>query len=94
MIQSFAGLSGILGAVEPLVVNGLPFQTISADVSAMQKVTAPDLNRLAPRAVPLDQSVLVLVGDKKLILDQIKDLPLPAPVELTPAGDPAPAHGG
>jgi len=39
--------------------------------------------------------VLVLVGDKKLILDQIKDLNLPAPIEYTPEGEEkgAPAKG-
>jgi hypothetical protein len=43
--------------------------------------------------VPLDKGVLVLVGDKKLILEQIKDLKLSPPIELTPAGDPAPSSG-
>lgn len=94
MVQTFSGLNGVLSAACTLVVNGLPFQTIAQDVAAMQTITAADLNRLAPIAVPLDQGVLVLVGDKKLILDQIKDLGLPAPVELTPSGDPVPAHGG
>ena len=49
--------------------------------------TRDDLNRLAHDAIPLEKSLLVLVGDKSLILEQTKDLPLPKPVEMTVAGE-------
>ena len=37
-------------------------------------------------ARPLEKGLLVLVGDKSLILQQTKDLPLPKPVEMTAGG--------
>ena len=51
------------------------------------RIAEGDLNRMAYDAVPLEQSVLVLVGDKGAILEQINDLDLPEPVELTVQGE-------
>jgi len=87
-IQSFQGLGGILATAAMLNRNGLPFSTIGEDLGKIGKVDANTLSALAENAVPLDSGVLVLVGDKKLILEQIKDLKLPAPKELTVRGDP------
>ena len=66
----------------------MPVDTTAADLAAMEKVTAAELNALAKKAVNLDGGVLVLVGDKKLILEQIKDLKLASPTEYSPLGDP------
>ena len=82
VIQSFQGLGGIIGEGVERVVNGLPFETLSRDVVAMQSVGASDLNALASSAIPLDKGVLVLVGDKTVILEQIRDLNLPTPTEV------------
>ena len=54
----------------------------------MARITEGDLNRMAYDAVPLEESVLVLVGDKRRILEQIEQLDLPEPVELTVTGEP------
>lgn len=86
LIQSFQGLGGLLGVAAELVENGVPFESLAKDMQAMQGFQAADLNALAKGAIPLEQGVLVLVGDKKLILEQIKDLGLPAPIELGPDG--------
>jgi hypothetical protein len=56
-------------------------------MAAMQSATTAELNKIVGPALPLDNGVLVLVGDKKKILEQIKDLGLPAPVEVTVRGD-------
>ena len=86
-IGAFEDLGGIVGAVAELVAAGMPLNTTSADLAAMAKATATDLNALAPRAMPLDAGVLVLVGDRGVIVEELKGLPLPAPIEYTPEGD-------
>lgn len=89
MIQSFAGLNGVLGTAVTLVRNGRPFSDLGEELAAVARVTEGDLNGLARGAVPLETGVLVLVGDKKAILPQLDGLGLPAPIELTVEGDPA-----
>ncbi len=87
-IQTFAGLGGVLAAAAELSLNDLPFDTIANDLATMASVTAGDLNSFSKGALPIDQGVLVLVGDKNLILDQIKSLNLPKPMEVDPLGRP------
>lgn len=87
-MTTFQGLGGIIAAGVELVRNGKPFSQLGDDLNAMSRVTDTDLNRMAYEAVPVDKSVLVLVGDKKTILEQVKDLDLPKPIELTTSGDP------
>ena len=91
LIQSFQGLSGNLAIAATLELNGLPFSSIGDELSAIPSVTKGDLNKLAMPSIPLEQAVLVLVGDKKTILDQIRGLGLPTPVELSVTGDPVAA---
>ena len=87
MIQSFAGLRGILGAATTLVRNNRPFSDLGEELKAIAAVRKSDLNRLTYGAVPLEKGLLVLVGDKKLVLEQLKGLELPTPVELTVNAD-------
>jgi len=87
-ISSFAGLSGLTSAAGIFILNGMPIDTTAKDLAAMEAAQAADLNALAKQAFKINQGVLVLVGDKKLILDQIKDLNLPAPTEYDPEGNP------
>lgn len=89
-IQAFQGLRGILGVAAVLDRNGLPFSTIGEDLGMIGKVDAGKLTTLARTATPLESGVMVLVGDKKLMLDQIKELGLPKPKELTVTGDAKP----
>lgn len=85
-IQSFSGHAGPMQATAALLPAGLSFETIAADLSAVQSITAADLNAMTYAALPLERAVLVLVGDKALILEQIKALKLPAPITLTAEG--------
>lgn len=87
-IQAFQGLRGILSVAAMLDRNGLPFSTIGEDLGTIGKVDAGRLSALAKSAAPIESGVLILVGDKKLILEQIKDLGLPKPRELTVTGEP------
>jgi zinc protease len=85
-VEPFGTLGGIVGAAETRLESKLPWTTFGDDLNAMRGVDAKALNALAPGAIDLDHSVLVLVGDKGLILEQIKDLGLPNPIEVTADG--------
>ncbi|MBM4063149.1 MAG: insulinase family protein, partial [Planctomycetes bacterium] len=89
-IQSFEGLRGVLGAASELVLNGLPYDQVAKDLQAIGTIRAADLNALATSALPIDQGVLVLVGDKQVVLEQLRGLPLPAPTFADPRGRPLP----
>jgi zinc protease len=78
-VRSFQGLAGMLGAVSAPLTSGLPLSTLSSDLEAINGVGASELNALAKTAIPVESGVLVLVGDKQVILDQLKGLELPAP---------------
>ena len=88
MITDFEGLGGLLGGAAPYLASGLPFETVASDLAALPQLKASDLNALAREAVNLDTGVLVLVGDKKVILEQLQGRKLPEPVELTATGEP------
>lgn len=87
VVESMEGLSGLLNAAARLVRNGRSFADLAADLRSAAKLGESDLNRLASDALPLERAVLVLVGDKKRILEQIEGLDLPKPEEWTPTGE-------
>jgi predicted Zn-dependent peptidase len=87
-IQTFSGLRGILAAAAELSLNGLPLETIGKDLATIESVKASDLNAMSKAAIPIEQGVLILVGDKKLILEQVKELGLPEPMEFDAQGKP------
>ncbi|MCC6229548.1 MAG: insulinase family protein [Phycisphaerales bacterium] len=86
--RQFSTLGGFVSAAESLLEDGMGWDSIAKDMDAMEKVSLDQLNELASRALRLDKGVLVLVGDKKLIEEQIKDLGLPAPTEVDVEGRP------
>jgi zinc protease len=80
VIRSFGQLSGLVNAAANLQAAGLPYETLAADLGAVDAATAAQLNTLAKAAVNYDEGVLVLVGDKGLILEQLKKVQgLPEP---------------
>jgi len=94
VVHSFEGLSGILGEAGQRLIGGVPFETLASDMTAMQSVSAGELNKLAKPAIPYDNGVVVLVGDKKTVLEETKDI-LPPPVEVNARGEriqPTPAQ--
>lgn len=94
VVQSFQGLSGLVATAELLDQNGLPFSTLGDDLAKMSQIKADDLNSIASSAIPLDQALLVLVGNRKLIESQIGDLDLPTPEQLTARGESVADSGG
>ena len=91
LIQDFEGLGGTLAQAADLLAAGIPLESVSSDLATAAKLTAADLNALvkpARDAMPLNKGVLVLVGDKKTILDQLGQAGLSEPVELNADGEP------
>jgi predicted Zn-dependent peptidase len=88
LVQAYDNLGAVLQSSITLLRNGRPFDASAADLKASQAVTQGDLNQIAKQAIPLEQGVLVLVGDRQKIFDQLKGLDLPKLIELTTAGDP------
>jgi predicted Zn-dependent peptidase len=88
IVSDFEGVRGLLGTASEYVVNGLTFDSIGQDLGSVQHAQATDLNAFARTALALDHGVLVLVGDKATILEQIKDLGLPQPIFVDPTGEP------
>lgn len=87
IVAAYGSLNGTLTLAASRLVTGLPLTTIAADLAAGATVTADTLNTLAKPAIPLEHGVLVLVGDKTTILNQIKDLNLPTPTFVDPRGN-------
>ncbi|HEY2894296.1 MAG TPA: insulinase family protein, partial [Pirellulales bacterium] len=87
-IETFVGLGGVLAQSANLIAAGLPLETVTDDLAALQKAEASELNKMANAAIPLEKGVLVLVGDRDLIHAQIKDMGLPQPIELDTRGNP------
>jgi predicted Zn-dependent peptidase len=88
MISAFEGLGGLLAGAAPYLASKLPFDSVARDLAALRAIEASDLNALAREALALDSGVLVLVGDKKVILEQLRGLTLPEPVEVDATGSP------
>ena len=88
--ERFGTLDGLVGDAGHLLAVGAPFDTRTTQLAESAAATPAALNAAAAHAVQLDRSVLVLVGDKRLVLDQIKDLTLPAPVLVDAEGRPSP----
>jgi len=80
-VARLESLSGLIGGVTPYLVGGVPVATANAELEAIQRATDATLNKIAPTSVRLKEGVLVLVGDKDLILEQLK-LPALAPFKL------------
>jgi hypothetical protein len=87
VIQSLEGLGGLIATAVDLYQHHQPFSALGQELTDIAAVTKDDLNRIAKPAIPLEKGLLVLVGDKSLILQQTKNLPLPKPVEMTVAGE-------
>ncbi len=81
LIQSFAGLSGILRQALERTVNKQPMDSLLSDMRSIQTVDQEQLNALAKTAIPLNNGVLVLVGDKKVILKELSELQSVGPPE-------------
>ena len=87
-ISDFAGLSGLLDAAELRLLRDDSFDSVGADLSRMREADAEALNAVARVALPIDRGLLVLVGDRAVILPQLADLGLPEPRFYDAEGNP------
>lgn len=79
LVQTFETQSGALSTLVSIVMNGLEVNTINRFAKTLPNVTLDDFNQTARTFPTLDTMSITLVGDKNLILEQIKDLGLPTP---------------
>jgi predicted Zn-dependent peptidase len=87
-IEAFGDLLGILGAASELRLNRLPFDRLTADMRTLDAITADELNSQCRALLALDRGVLVLVGDQKLVHQQLQGLDLPVPIAVDVHGAP------
>ncbi|HEX2839343.1 MAG TPA: pitrilysin family protein [Phycisphaerales bacterium] len=89
-VSSFGTLSGFVAQAGTLAEIGMPWSTVADDFAAMGQVDASALNALAKSAVDMDRAVMVLVGDRALITEQLKNpdlkLDLPEPIFVNADG--------
>ena len=86
--ERFGTLDGLVNDAGHLLAVGAPFDTRTSQLTLADAATPVGLNAAAAHAVQLDRAVLVLVGDRRLVLDQIKDVAIPAPVLVDAEGVP------
>lgn len=65
----------------------LPHNFVQQQAQIINSITQEEINRLAQEHLPLDQMLILVVGDKSLIEDSILDLGYPT-VELDASGEP------
>jgi predicted Zn-dependent peptidase len=87
VVQNHEDLGSVLQSAITLLRGERPFDGLAADLKASSVVSRDELNSLAGGAIPLEKGVLILVGDRQTILDQIRGLNLPEAIELTVTGD-------
>jgi zinc protease len=88
-IQGLAGLGGLLNTAAARIINGVPFDSVAEDLSTMETIEGSSLNALAREALRTSEGVMVLVGDKSAIENELRELGLPAPVVVSPTGAPS-----
>ena len=80
IVESQSTLDGITGEAVGLAMENRSYADLAKDVQTITTLKASDLNSLAKQAIPLENGVLILVGDKTQILAQYQGLGLPTPV--------------
>ncbi len=78
-INSFSSLGRLVGSAVDLNNHGQSFADLVSELAKLEGLTSEQLNSLAKTGVPLEHGLLVLVGDKTLILEQLKGTGLPTP---------------
>ena len=64
--------SGIINVLELVDLHGLPADYLKTYVQRVAAVTPQDVQRLAQKYIQDDKATIVVVGDRKVIEEQIK----------------------
>jgi zinc protease len=79
-VDSASTVAGLVGTAASMYEDGRSYGDLGKDFSEISGLTPASLNAIVKGALPLEDGVLVLVGDKGQILSQLKGLGLPAPM--------------
>ncbi len=82
IIGNLSSLEGLLATAIDQRARGSSLSGLSQSINQFSTFDAPALNQIAPNALLLERSVLVMVGDKAKILPQLEGLGLPAIEEV------------
>ena len=82
-IDTASSLAGTVGTAAGMYLEGRSYTDLGKELQQLAAMKAADLNAIVKSAIPLENGVLVLVGDKAQILAQYKGLGLPAPVVVS-----------
>lgn len=83
-VTGYGSLGEILGTVLGLEGSGSSQVKQDLELAALTKLTAKQLNELGKSILDPNRALIVVVGDKKAILEQIKGLDLPTPEIVNP----------
>lgn len=87
LVQNFETQSGIVSLFSALQVNQQSGNLINEFSARIQNLSLEEFNAWARQSAKLSQASITIVGDKKMILEQCKDLNLPEPVFRTVEGE-------
>jgi zinc protease len=82
-LSVFSAPDALVGASTALAATGRTLDDLQRDYGALQNLKTADVNSVASKAVPLENAVWVLVGDKKTVLPQLEGLGLPKAEDFT-----------
>ena len=80
-MNSTEGLDGIVSTAAGIIARGETFDSFDSELARIDSMTLDEMNAAARKHVVPHQGILVLVGDEKLIREQVKDLKL-GPIEV------------
>ena len=84
VVTGYGSLNEIVGTVLGLEATGSSQKRQDTRLAALNKLSSKSLNEAGRRYYDRDKALIVLVGDKKAILEQIKGLDLPKPEFVNP----------
>ena len=84
IVTEFTSLGSIVGVGSSLLDTGISLNDIDHKITKIQSFNAVSLNAVAKKYINHSNALIVLVGDKSLILKQIEGLALPIPEIVTP----------
>ncbi len=84
LVESMGSIGSVIGTAIQLYLQGRPFSDLGKELRDISGLQLADLNSMAKEAISVDRGVLVLVGQKDLVLKQLEGLGLPKPEIVEP----------
>ena len=84
IVTEFTSLASIVGAGSSVLDTGVSLRDLDDRIKRIQSFDAAHFNHVARKYLDHSKALIVLVGDKALILKQIEGLGLPTPEIVTP----------